>query len=68
MDGCKERVKEQYSPASTDVWIRPGRGIGDNNQVCTVEISYLKGACELTRWEGEMWYECLCNLCKLWNG
>ena len=32
----KERVKEQYSPANTDVWIRLGHGKGHNSQECVL--------------------------------
>ena len=41
----KERVKEQYTPANTDVWMRDlDRNKAQQSRVCGVERSYLRGA------------------------
>ncbi len=32
------------------------------SRVCAVEMSYLRGACGVTRWEGES------NECQVWSG
>ena len=47
--GSKERIKEQYFSAKTDVWIRDLDMVQDT----AVEITYLRGSCGVTRCKGE---------------
>ena len=52
----KMRCKEQYSPANIDVWIRDFDmkfSMLVKSAFCSVAMSYPRGACGVTRWEGE---------------
>ena len=50
----KKGLQEQHSPANIDARIRLGHEIGHSSQEWgDVEMSYLREAYGMTRWEGE---------------